>query len=275
MRGQWGQASACQGRVKARPQNYFFFSALASGLASAFLSPAAAAFASPLAGAFSPAFPAGAASAPSSFFSLVISTSPAAGAASVGDHFLFGARRGDGDDGDVFVTQNLHARGRLDFAKVNGLANFETGHVNDNLFRQIFRQRADLELEQNVFEHAAAGFYADGFAGRFHRHLDGDFFVLGDFVKINVQHLAVERMMLDFLHQREALGAGVVLDGQIHEHIFRNGMVEQVGKFLGVDLQVLRRGLAAVNGGGHAAGRAEFFDFGALHLRTRISFQCD
>ena len=109
-----------------------------------------------------------------------------------------------------------------------------------------------------------------GFAGRFHRHLHGDFFVLGDFVKINVQHFAVERMMLDFLHEREALGAGVVFDGQIHEQIFRNGMVQQVGKFLGVDFQILRRGLAAVNGGGHAAGRAEFFDFGALHLRTRI-----
>ena len=126
-----------------------------------------------------------------------------------------------------------------------------------------------------MFQHAAAGLHAGRFAGGFHRHLHGDFFVLGDFVKIHVQHLAVERMMLDFLHQREALGARVVFHGQIHEHIFRNGVVQQVGDFLGVDLQVLRRGLAAVNGGGHAAGGAEFLDFGALHLRTRIGFQCD
>ena len=41
-----------RGESGSRRQNYFFFSALASGLASAFLSPAAAAFASPLAGRF-------------------------------------------------------------------------------------------------------------------------------------------------------------------------------------------------------------------------------
>jgi len=73
----------------------------------------------------------------------------------------------------------------------------------------------------------------------------------------------------------EALGARVFFDGQIHEQVFGNGVVQQVSEFLGVDLQVLRRGLATVNRGGHAAGGAEFFDFGALHLRTRIGFQCD
>ena len=62
---------------------------------------------------------------PSSFFSLIISTSPAAVAASAGGGFLFGARRGHGEDGDMLVAQNFHARGRFDFADVNGLADFQ------------------------------------------------------------------------------------------------------------------------------------------------------
>ena len=52
-------------------------------------------------------------------------------------------------------------------------------------------------------------------------------------------------------------------------------MVQQVGHLLGNNLNVLRRGLAAIDGGGHAAGGAELGDFGALHLGTRIGFQCD
>ena len=70
---------------------------------------------------------AGAPSVPSSFFSLVISTSPAAGAApsAVRSFFDFGLRHGDGDDGHLFVAQNLDALGRFDFAEVNGLAHFE------------------------------------------------------------------------------------------------------------------------------------------------------
>ena len=46
-----------------------------------------------------------------------------------GGHFFLGARRGDGDDGDMFVTQNFHAFRRLDVAQVNGLADFQRGHV--------------------------------------------------------------------------------------------------------------------------------------------------
>ncbi len=113
-----------RGESGSRRKNYFFFSALASGLASAFLSPAAAAFASPLAGAFSPALPAGGFRA---FFLLFLGHLDIARSRSGfgRDHFFFGARRGDGDDGDMLVAQNFHAFRRLDVAKVNGLADFE------------------------------------------------------------------------------------------------------------------------------------------------------
>ena len=217
-----------RGTAGPAPQKLFLLlSALASGLASAFLSPRGSGFRVALGrGFFAGLAGRRAPSAPSSFFSLVISTSPAAGAASAAT--TSSSARGAATATTVMCLSPKISTpcGRLDFADVNGLADFEAGHVHDNLFRQILRQAADLELEQNVFEHAAAGLHAGGFAGGFHRHLDGDFFVFGDFMKIHMQHLAVERMMLDFLHQREALGAGVVFDGQIHQQVFRDGMVD-------------------------------------------------
>ena len=159
--------------------------------------------------------------------------------------------------GDILVADDFHAVGQLDFADVDGLAEFQAGDVHDDLFRQILGQGADFELEQDVFEHAAAVFHAGGLANGFHRHLDGDLLVFGDFVEIHVQHLAVERIVLDFLHEREAFGARVVFDGQIHEQVFGGGMVDQIAEFLRADFEVLRLGLAAVNDRRHAAGAAQ------------------
>ncbi len=78
-------------------------------------------------------------------------------------------------------------------------------------FRQILGQGADFQLEQDVFQRAAAGLDAHGLADGFHRHHDGDLFVLGDFVQIDVEHLVGQDVVLDFLHQRQALGLGIAL----------------------------------------------------------------
>ncbi len=93
-----------RGKSGNRRKNYFFFSALASGFASAFLSPAGAAFASPLAAE---------AAAASSFFSLVIFDIASSRSSSGRGHFFLGARCSDSNNRDVLVTQNLHTFGRL------------------------------------------------------------------------------------------------------------------------------------------------------------------
>jgi hypothetical protein len=189
-----------------------------------------------------------------------------------GGLFLFRARHRHGDDRDVLVANDFHSFGRLDFAKVDGFAEFKMAHVHDNLLRQILRQAADLELEQDVFEHAAAVFHAGGLANGFQWHIDGDSFVFGHLVEIHVQHLAVERVVLDFLHQREAPGARVAFHGQIHEQIFRGGTVDQILEFLRADFEVLRLGLTAINDGGHTAQAAQLFHFAPAHLRAGIRF---
>ena len=95
-----------------------------------------------------------------------------------------------------------------------------------------------------MLEHAAADLHAHGFADGFHRHQDGDLLVFGNFVEIHVEHLAGERMMLDFLDQGEAFGAGVVLDRQVHQQVLGDGMVDQVLHLLGADFEVLGLGCA-------------------------------
>ena len=173
----------------------------------------------------------------------------------------------------MFVAENLNSRGRFDIAEVNGLAEFEMAYVHENLFGQILGQGAHLQFEDHVIEHPAAVFHAGRFADGFQRHLDDDLFVLGHFMKIHVQHVAFQRVVLDFLHQREALGAGVVFDGQVHQQVFRNGMVDEVAEFLGVDLEVLRFVLPAINDGGHAPGGAQLFGSAPARLRAGIRFQ--
>ena len=146
---------------------------------------------------------------------------------------------------------------------MNGLADLEVAYVHGDHLRQIFRQRAHLDLEQHVLQHAAFGLDALGFAGGLDRHQDGDFLVFGDFVEINVQHFAGEGIVLDFLHQRQPLGPGIVLDHQVHQEVLGDRMVDQVFHFLGVDLEVLRRGLPAINDGRDATAGSERFGPGA------------
>ena len=110
-----------------------------------------------------------------------------------------------------------------------------------------------------MLQHAALGLHALGLADGFDRHQDGYLLVLGHFVEINVQHLAGEGMVLDFLHQGQSLGPGIVLDGQVHQEVLGDGMVNQVFHFLGVDFQVLRLGLPAIDDGRDAPGGAERF----------------
>ncbi len=106
------------------------------------------------------------------------------------------------------------------------LADLEVAHIHHNLFRQVFGQATHPDFEKNVLQHAALVLHAIGFADRLHRHLDDDLFILGDFMEIHVQHLASERMVLDFLHQRQPLGSSILLHCQVHQEDLGHRMVD-------------------------------------------------
>src|ERR1039458_10229644 len=75
--------------------------------------------------------------------------------------------------------------------------------------------------------------------------------------EIDMQHFAGEGIVLNFLHQRQSLGPGIVLDGEVHQEILGDRMVDQVFHFLGVDFDVLRRHLPAINDGWDAPSGTE------------------
>src|SRR4029077_1176526 len=106
---------------------------------------------------------------------------------------------------NMLVANNLNPLRRLELAEVDGLADFEAGDVHENLVGQIFWQATNFDLVKDVLQHSATGFNARGFAAGFNRDMDGDVFVRGNFVKINMEHLAVERMVLDILDESETL----------------------------------------------------------------------
>ena len=91
-------------------------------------------------------------------------------------------------------------------------------------FKLVYHDRYDLNLGAHVFPsqkyrlvHDAL--LAEGFADAFNRHHDGDLLVFGHFMQINMQHLAGQNVVLDFLHQRcqvlEGFGRG---DDELQRH---------------------------------------------------------
>ncbi len=136
-----------------------------------------------------------------------------------------------------------------------------------------FGNSAHFDLEQNVLKNAAAVLDAGGFARRFNWHHDGHLLVFGNFMEIHMQHLAAQRMMLDFLHQCEPLGPRVILDREVHQQVLRDGMVNQIVQIRGGDLQALGLLLPAINDRRNAPGIAQFFRAAAPGLRAGIGIQ--
>ena len=109
-----------------------------------------------------------------------------------------------------------------------------------------------------MFESAAAGLDAEGFADCLDGHQDSHLFVLGDFVKINVEDLVGQDMVLNVLDQRQPLGLGIAGHREVHQNNLGSGPMDRRFDVLKFDFQPLRRVVASVNHGRHAARRAQF-----------------
>ena len=105
--------------------------------------------------------------------------------------------------------------------------------------RQILGQGAHFQFEQNVFQGAAAGLDAQGFAHAVHRNGEDHFFVFSDFVQINMEQLVGKDVVLNLLDDGQAVGLGVALDGEIEQDVFGGGAVNDVADVLEIDFQFL------------------------------------
>jgi hypothetical protein len=66
-------------------------------------------------------------------------------------------------------------------------------------------------------------------------------------------------VVLNCLHQRQAPGLGIALDGQIQEHNLGMGAMYDIVYVFELDFEILGRVVAAVNNGGNAARSAQLF----------------
>ena len=121
-----------------------------------------------------------------------------------------------------------------------------------------------------MLEHAATGLNTFSFAARFDGNHDGHLFVFGDFVEINMENAAVQRMMLNFLQQRETLA---IVPTARSTRRFSEAECESGLERFGVDFEVLGFVLPSVDDSRNAAGGAQLLDTTAATKRARKRVQ--
>ena len=73
---------------------------------------------------------------------------------------------------------------------MNRLAQIEVRHIESEHLGEVFGQCADLELEENVFEHAPAVLHPDGLADGLDRNGDCHLLVRGHLVEVRMEDAA-------------------------------------------------------------------------------------
>ena len=152
---------------------------------------------------------------------------------------------------------------------MNRLADFQRGDVDKDDLGQIFWKRVNFEPMHDVSKHATIldpGGLAGGLDGHLNRHL----LVRGHLVEVHVEDVARQGVVLDFLHEREALRAGVTLHGDIHEDVLACVGGDGVSELAGVQFEVLRRRKPTIDDRGDGAGGAKFLNGGVFNRRARL-----
>ena len=191
-----------------------------------------------------------------------------------GRQFLFRNRRGNEEHSLALVVEHRHARGRGDVAHVNALADLQLLDVDFDDFGQILRQTFDVQLAHDVFEYAATRLHARRFADGANRNAGAQFLGREHFVKINVQDRVLNRMMLHFLDEREAVvRLAALVNLQVHQHVLAGGVVERLLQILDGHGHVDRLGVRPVDDRGNDALRPHPFHRAPAGLGARLRFQ--
>lgn len=94
-------------------------------------------------------------------------------------------------------------------------------------------------------------------------------------MKIDMKNVAMEGMVLDFLHQREALGPGISSHAQVHEDVLAGVLGQSVAKSARIKLKVLGRCDPSVNDGWDLTGGTKFFNGTVPDCRARLRAHCN
>ena len=167
------------------------------------------------------------ASASSAFFSLIISGATASSGAATGSSATVGS-----ETRNTVSSSSGHGGypgWKLDVANMEGVANVQTRNVDHNNFRQILGQASNRKQTHALLQQTAKRLDADRLSLRLEDDFCIDFFVHRNRVKVYVDDLAANRMMLDLLNQGESAGSFFsIVDLQLHQNVLADGSREEV-----------------------------------------------
>src|SRR5205823_6470358 len=145
-----------------------------------------------------------------------------------GDHF-FHRRNLFLDDRDmgycrVLIGQELDAARVRQVRNVNKTVQLHVRDIDVQVARNIARQTLDLNLTQHVLEDTALRLHADGNTDQLNRHRHAHRLIHRDSLQVDVQQLALDRLMLPVDDHR--LYRARTLDIQVEDRVVTGVRVE-------------------------------------------------
>ena len=130
----------------------------------------------------------------------------------------------------------------------------KAGDIDVQVARDIAREALDLDLAQNMLEDAALVLHARRNTDQLDRHRHAHHLVHRNPLQVDVQQLALDRLMLPVDDHR--LGNGRAFDVQVEDGVVTGVGVQNLGDDPGVDRYRDRILSGAINNGGNLAGDA-------------------
>ncbi len=159
-------------------------------------------------------------------------------------------RLGDDKDGEIGIDIGFHAFRQREITDMDGVAHFEGADIDLDDFGKILREAANGDAANALFEQAAEILDAVCFANGLNRDISGDFFRHRYRLEVHMQDLMAERVALHFLDQGELAGfVRAVLNFQINEDVFSDGVGEEDFQFAVRNFEICRCGVMTVDDG--------------------------
>ena len=144
---------------------------------------------------------------------------------------------------------------------MNGVADFERADIHLDDLGEVLREAVDCDGAHALLEKAAVVLNAVSFADWLDGDVGGNFFRHRHGLEVNMQNLVAERVALHFLDERELAGfVRAVLDFQIDEDVFSNGVGEEDFQFAVRDFEICRRRVVAVDDGWNGSAGTDALD---------------
>jgi hypothetical protein len=162
----------------------------------------------------------------------------------------------DQKHGQLFVGHGCYPRRKLDIANMKGVAYIQTRDIDHDDFGQILGQASNRKQAHALLQQTAKGLHSDRFSLGLKDHFCIDLFVHRNSVKVYVDDLAADRMVLDLLNEGKSTGGFLsIVDLQLYQDVFAYGACENVFNIPLVDFEIGGDIFAPVDHCGNRAAR--------------------